>query len=152
MLDMLKEIGIAPYIWLAIAVAFFIVEAATVQLISIWLGIGALAAILPAALKLGFTSQVFTFIIFSIILIILTKPLSKKILNQKKIYHTNADSVLGKSALVVEEINNINATGRVQIEGIMWSARSENGEIIKPDEYVKVKSIEGVKVIVNQKK
>lgn len=149
MLSIFEEIGIAPYIWLAIAIAFFILEAATVQLISIWLGIGALAAILPASLKLSFPTQAFTFIISSILLIILTKPLSKKFLNQKKIYHTNADSVIGKSALVVEEINNLKATGRVQVDGLMWTARSEHGEVIAPDEYVTIKCIEGVKVIVN---
>ena len=147
-LGVFEEMGASPYVWLALAVALFILEAITVQLISIWLGIGALAAIIPASLGAKVITQFLTFVIVSIVLIILTKPLSRKIINQKKIYHTNADSVIGKTAQVTEEINNFNATGRVMVEGIYWTARSENGDVISVDEYVVIKSIEGVKVIV----
>ncbi len=144
------EIGFIPYIWLVIAVVLFIMESLTVQLVSIWLGIAALITIIPAAMGATVIVQLGIFTISSVILLILTKPFCKKIINQKKIYHTNADQFIGKTAVVVEEINNLNSAGRVAVDGLYWTARSENGDVISEGENVQINKIEGVKVIVEK--
>ena len=144
------EIGIMPYVWLVVAVLLFIMEALTVQLVSIWLGIAALITILPAAFGTSIGVQLIVFTISSIILLIFTKPFCKKIINKKKIYHTNADQVIGKTAVVIEEINNLNSAGRIMVDGIYWTARSQNGEVIPESDEVIINKIEGVKVIVEK--
>ena len=50
--------------------------------------------------------------------------------------------------VVTEPIDNLNATGAVQLEGKVWTARSVDGSLIPVDAKVKVERIEGVKVLV----
>ena len=57
----------------------------------------------------------------------------------------------GKVGEVTADINNVLATGTVKIDGMDWTARTDNGEIIEAGEYVKVLRVEGVKVIVEKK-
>ena len=53
--------------------------------------------------------------------------------------------------MVVEEINNIKGQGAVKLNGLVWTARSENDEIIQADEIVTFKKIDGNKAIVIRK-
>ena len=53
--------------------------------------------------------------------------------------------------MVVEDINNINGVGAVKINGLVWSARSGNGEDIPADTVVIFKEIRGNKAIVERK-
>ena len=71
-----------------------------------------------------------------------------KFVNTKTI-PTNAFSIIGKTALVVQEINPIKETGQIKINGEVWSAISENGQIIPKDSEVEIASISGVKAIVS---
>ena len=56
----------------------------------------------------------------------------------------------GMIGVVVEEIDNDRAQGRVYVNGLDWSARSEEGEILEKGEKVLIKAIEGVKVLVER--
>ena len=59
--------------------------------------------------------------------------------------------LLGKEAVVTEDINNTHATGAVKIKGTVWTARSSDDSEIPEGEIVIVKAIEGVKLIVERK-
>ncbi len=83
-------------------------------------------------------------------LIILTRPLVKRILN-KKIEATNADRSIGKEASVTSEINNVLGKGQVNLSGQIWSARSSDDSVINVGETVIVEKIDGVKLIVSRK-
>ena len=61
---------------------------------------------------------------------------------------TNADRVIGQTALVTEDIDNVEGKGLVVISGQVWSARSEHGVAIPAGTQVRVLRIEGVKVYV----
>jgi membrane protein implicated in regulation of membrane protease activity len=61
---------------------------------------------------------------------------------------TNADMMIGKEALVTEDIDNVEATGAVSVGGKVWTARSADGGRIKSGAVVSVLRIEGVKLIV----
>lgn len=62
---------------------------------------------------------------------------------------TNIDSLIGEKAKVTEIINNIDETGAVFINGLTWTARSEDSnKIIEPGEVVEIKAVSGVKLIV----
>lgn len=151
MYDVFAEIGFAPYLWLSLATVFFIIEAFSVQLISIWCGLGALVAIIPSVMQKSFYIQFLVFACSSLLFVVLTRPFVKKFLKTKKVYRINADSVIGMEAVVTEEINNLNGCGRVKVDGLEWSARSSDGTVINPGEMVMVNKIEGVKLIVTCK-
>ena len=63
---------------------------------------------------------------------------------------TNAEALIGQTAIVTENISNIDAKGRVKVRGMEWSARSADGDTIAKDSHVIVKEIDGVKLIVDK--
>lgn len=138
-----------PLIWLLIAVLLGIAEASTAQFIAIWFALGAVSAIIPAAMGLSLQVQLIVFIAVSTLALALTRRFVKKVLNIKPVA-TNADSMIGRIGVVTEEINNLNGHGRVMLSGLSWAARSEDEAPIAEGERVLVKAIEGVKVIVER--
>lgn len=140
-------IGNATAFWLVLLVAFAIIEAATVQLVSVWFAVGALGALAAVFAHADFKVQLSVFIAVSLLSFVLTRPLVKKF-TKSGIQSTNADRCIGKTAVVIEEIDNLNAKGQVKVNGNIWSARSSDGSVIPENTLVKVLKIEGVKVIV----
>ena len=141
------------WIWLSAAVALFILEMCTTDLVSIWLSIGALLTTVVVAIfpKIPIPWQILMFIVFSAIMLVLTRKFVKKFLARSKEQATNLELYYDKTAIVVEEIDNVNATGAVRINGLVWTARSENNEIIEKDAVVLFKKIDGNKAIVVRK-
>lgn len=141
------------WIWLSAAVALFILEMCTTDLVSIWLSIGALLTTVVVAIfpKIPIPWQILMFIVFSAIMLVLTRRFVKRFLARSKEQATNLELYYDKTAIVVEEINNVNATGAVRINGLVWTARSENNEIIEKDAVVLFKKIDGNKAIVVRK-
>lgn len=134
-------------IWLIIAGIFFIGEIATVGFLIFWFGIGALVAMVSSFFTDSIIIQTTIFVISSTILIFATKPFVKKFVDVKKT-NTNAFSIIGKNALVIKEINPIKSQGQVKINGEIWSAESDNNEIIPEGSEVEILQIRGVKAIV----
>lgn len=133
-------------IWLIIAGLFFIGEIATVGFLIFWFGVGALVAMLVSLFTSNVIIQTSVFVISSAILLFATKPFVKKFIDVKST-NTNAFSIIGKKALVRKEINS-NSVGQIKINGEIWSAESENNEIIPEDSEVEIVKINGVKAIV----
>ena len=78
---------------------------------------------------------------------LLVRPLAQHYVNDRKVA-TNADRVIGREAVVTEDIDNIQGKGRVSISGADWTARAEDDRPIPAGSTVRVLRIEGVKVIV----
>ena len=135
--------------WAAATVVFIVVELATVGLASIWFALGALCALIAAALGAKLWLQIVLFFVVSVITLILTRPLVKKYINGKT-HATNADRVLGMTAVVKEAVDNLAGTGAVFADGKVWSARSADGAPIEPGTLVTVREIQGVKLIVEK--
>ena len=147
MLELLGQHAIA--VWLVLLVVFVVFEAATVQLVSVWFALGALAALIAAICHAPAWLQIVLFILISAVSFAVTRPLVKKF-STSKIQKTNADRCIGDTAVVTEEINNLEARGLVKVDGNIWTARSENNDIIPVGEKVTVIRIEGVKLIVKK--
>ena len=137
-------------IWALAIVAFGILEGITTQLVSIWFVVGAAAALGAAALHAPLWVQFTVFFAVSVVVLIVTRPLVKKRLHSK-LERTNADRCIGQDAVVIEEINNLLPSGQVKADGKVWTARSSDQSIIKPDTVVTVEKIDGVKLIVTPK-
>ena len=138
------------YIWLIIMAVMIVVEISVPGLVSIWFAAGSLVAYVSSLLGAGTAVQVMVFVLVSLLLLLLTRPLAQKYINMRA-PKTNKDSIPGRSAIVTEEVNNLAATGQVTIDGLPWTARSAGEEIIPVGEEVVVEKIEGVKCIVKRK-
>ena len=137
--------------WLIAMIALFIVEAATVNLVTLWFAFGALAALATSLLGGELWLQIVIFIAVTIITLIPTRKLAKKYFSKNHHLATNSDMVIGKDCSVVEDIDNLLSTGAVKCMGREWTARSESGEKIAAGETVTAVAIEGVKLIVRKK-
>ena len=137
------EIGI----WFGLLILFGILEAVTVSVVSIWFMAGSLAAILAALCGASLPVQIVLFLAVSVALLACLRPLVRKYVSPK-ITATNADRVIGKTAVVTESIDNIAAQGAVKVGGVVWTARSSGGKPIAAGAQVQVDWIEGVKLYV----
>ena len=134
-------------IWLILLVVLVTGEAITVGLTFIWFAVGAVGGLLTAVLGGAVWLQIVVFLALSALALVLVRPAAAKLLTPG-ISPTNADRVLSQIALVTEEIDNIAETGQVKLFGQVWTARSENGEVISVQSRVRILRIEGVKVFV----
>ncbi len=135
------------YVWLGVIVLAIIAEASTVSLVSIWFVPSACIALILALCNVPLWIQLVVFFITFLALMIFIKPLFKKCFGLKTVA-TNADTVIGLEAVVVEPINNLEAKGQVKVRGQVWSARSSDDSVAYTQgEIVRVLSIEGVKLI-----
>ena len=136
--------------WGVALVVFLIVEAVTAGLVSIWFVFGSLVALICAALGAAVWLQIFWFVIVSVATLVLTRPLVKRYVDSRSVA-TNADRSIGRAAVVTERIDNLAATGAVQLDGVVWTARSTDDAVaIETGERVTVRAIEGVKLIVER--
>ena len=133
--------------WLIVAGLFFVGEIFTLGFLIFWFGIGALFATIVSFFTTNIIIQTTVFLITSTIFILATKPLVKKFVDVKKT-NTNVFSIIGKKALVIKDIDPIHSSGQIKLNGEVWSAETENNEIIKEGSEVEVLKINGVKAIV----
>lgn len=136
--------------WGIIFILAAIAECTTMQLITIWFAVGALAAVIAALCGLGFTAQFAIFVLASFLLLLLTRPLLRG-LKVKHVAVMNAQRDIGASAQVIEEINPALGTGRVRVNGVDWIAVSEMGDVIPKDSIVIISQIDGAKLVVHSK-
>ncbi|WP_434309556.1 NfeD family protein [Hominifimenecus sp. rT4P-3] len=134
--------------WLILFVILLGIEILTLGLTTIWFAGGAVAAFFASLLGAGLIFQIVVFAAVSLLLLVFTRPIATKYLNRRTI-KTNVESMEGRHGEVVEEINNLQAAGRVKVDGMPWAARSEReGQIIPAGTMVTVVRVSGVKLIV----
>ena len=139
-------------IWLALMAVLLIIEIMTLGLTTIWFAAGALFACLTALLGLNQGIQIGVFVVVSVVLLFFTRPWAVKYLNTRTV-KTNTEALVGKSARVIADINNLKSEGQVVINGLEWTARSSDDTIIfRTGDVVTVVGIEGVKLIVEGQK
>lgn len=139
------------FVWLLLLILFIVVELATMGLTTIWFAVGALVAALTAAVNAPLVVQVGLFLIVSIVLMLFTRPLAVRFFNKERI-KTNVESLVGRQAIVISEIDNLEGIGQVTVGGQEWTARSldESGKI-PVGTVVYVRAINGVKLLVEPK-
>ena len=134
-------------VWFVLLVLFVWLEASTVALVSVWFALGSLAAMIASICGGELWLQFALFAVVSAAFMLALRPMAKRYFTPK-LQKTNIDSVLDAQGLVLEEIDNLSAKGRVKIGSLEWSARSTDEAIIPENTLVKVDRIEGVKVYV----
>ena len=138
--------------WLGILVILVVIELLTMGLTTIWFAGGALVAALISIPGTPLIVQILFFLIVSILLLYFTRPIAVKYFNRDRT-RTNVESLIGRQAIVISEINNVEGIGQVNTGGMEWSARSSYHNIVIPvGAVVTVLGIDGVKLIVEERK
>ena len=133
--------------WTIIFLILLFIELITINLVSIWFAIGALFSAIVSIFTDSVLIQFLTFLLVSIVTLIITKPVVKKI-NKKKFTPTNLDRVIGQQGVVTKRISK-DSYGLVKVLGSIWTATSD--DFIDVDSRVIVQKIDGVKLIVKKK-
>ncbi len=139
------------WIWIGLIVVFVIVEAATVQLVTIWFAIGSVAGLIACAVGLEMWLQLLIFAVVSAVALAVTRPFVKKFTKGRK-QPTNADRYIGQEATVTESISNELSKGAVRIGGLEWTARTVDNSEAEVGERVTVEAIEGAKLLVKKER
>lgn len=136
------------FVWIAVLIIAVVLEAITSELVAIWFFPAALVSMILAFCHVSVWVQIPVFLAIGIILLFSTRPLCRKFLQSKE-GKTNTDILIGRECLVTEEIRNREEMGEVKINGLRWSARTDDPErVISKGETVTVVRIQGVKLIV----
>lgn len=136
--------------WLIMFVVLLVIEILTMGLTTVWFAGGALVAFVLAYIGFGLPVQIIVFLLISIGLLVLTRPIAMKFFNQER-QKTNAESLIGQKAVVIEKIDTLHGTGRAEVNGMEWSAKTDDADvIIEAEEVVIIEGIQGVKLIVKK--
>lgn len=138
------------FYWLLICVLLIGIELATMGLTTIWFAVGSFAAFIVANVGGNLFAQLLALIIVSLILLYFTRPVVVKYLNNRTV-KTNVESLIGKIAVVTEDINNVENKGQASVSGQVWTARSTDDSVcFVQGEQVEIMEIRGVKLIVKK--
>lgn len=138
--------------WLVVLVVLVIIELLTMGLTTVWFAGGALIATIAALFNAPFALQVILFLLVSALLLFFTRPLAVKYFNKDRV-RTNAESLVGRQAIVISEIDNLQGIGQVNVGGVEWSARTRvDGVKLPVGTVATVLAINGVKLVVEERK
>ena len=134
--------------WLILLAVLLVIEIFTLGLTTIWFAGGALAATIISLLGLGLPIQIVVFFVVSIALLVFTRPLAVRYINDHR-SKTNYEGLIGKMIKITERVDNFNQTGTAIVNGQEWTVRSEqDGIILNPGDRATITNISGVKLIV----
>ena len=136
------------WVWLAVFIIAFIVEACTQDLVSIWFSVGALVSLILSIFdNIPYWVEIIVFVVVTAITFVLTRPLAKKVL-KNQIRKTNVDEFVGKEVLALKDVTR-EIPGEVKINDVIYSAVLMPGENkIEANSYCEIVSISGNKLIV----
>lgn len=134
------------YIWLIIIVILSIIEFATINLTTIWFVISGIVSLIISFFSDNLSLQVGVFVIFGIILLLLTRKFLARLIPKKQA-KTNLDRIIGMKGIVT---NKDNDTLEVKVDGKKWSAYSDD-KLEIGDEVI-IREINSVKLKVEKEK
>ena len=111
------------------------------------LAVGAVAAAVMAGVGFGPVAQVLAFVVVSVALIAVVRPIAVRHSAQRPRLATGVEALKGKQAVVLERVDG--SGGRIKLAGEVWSARSLDADsAYEVGQEVDVVEIEGATAIV----
>ncbi|MFB6842614.1 NfeD family protein [Streptomyces sp. NPDC056361] len=111
------------------------------------LSVGAVAGAVTAALGFGIVPQVLVFVVVSVALIAVVRPIAARHRDGRPELATGIDALKGRQAVVLERVDS--GGGRIKLAGEVWSARTlDTGQSFEPGEQVDVIEIDGATAVV----
>ena len=133
--------------WIILAIIFLIGELLSGGFYLLSIGLGAIAAAILNYLQFSITLQIIAFILITVIFILISRPLYKKLDKNTVDKKANTERLIGLKAKVTEDIDS-HKIGNINVNGEVWKAISD--EKISKGETVEITEIEGVKLKVKK--
>lgn len=133
-------------IWAIVIAIALIIEFFTFQLVTVWIAVGGLVALILSAVGINMEIQIISVLIISLGCILGLRNFALKILN-KNSEDRKAEPLIGKKAKLIEECTN-KKNGTIKLNGVIWSVYSD--EEISANEEIEVISVNGNKLKVKQ--
>lgn len=136
--------------WIIIGIILLIVEATTVNFVSIFFAIGCFVASVVSLVIPSIGTQIIIMCLFSGIGVVFGRKVLQRYFEvNKEIKPSTINALIGKTGIVVKEITK-DEMGLVKIEGETWSAISKDLNYIPKDANINIINIDGVKLIVER--
>jgi membrane protein implicated in regulation of membrane protease activity len=137
-------------VWIAVALAFAIVEVMTVALFGAFVALGALGAAVAAFLGGDYLSQAILFAGVSVVgILVVRRPLMNYLQRrQSPEMQSGAAGMIGQTALVVDAIGGPHVRGHVRIAGEDWPALTRDGRPVEAGQAVRVVDIRRATLVV----
>ena len=133
------------HILIIAAILAFAIEMFTASFFAASVGIGFLLAAIGNYFDATTEWQIYIFTFGVIISFFGIRPFFNKIAYNSDDKKTNQHAMIGKSAIVVEEINEKHGTGLVKLDGDTWKAKTiEADTIIELDKQVEIVNINSI--------
>lgn len=133
--------------WIILAIIFLFGELLSGGFYLLSIGLGAIAAAILNYLQFSITLQIIAFILITVIFILISRPLYKKLNKNTVDKKANTERLIGLKAKVTEDIDS-HKIGNINVNGEVWKAISD--EKISKGETVEITEIEGVKLKVKK--
>lgn len=138
---------IMAIVWFLIIILAIILEEQTAELVSIWFAVGSVFGIVGALLNWPIYVQFIVFAVVTAILVLVTRPLAKKLTKNSQV-KTNADRLIGMKGKLTKAITE-DEKGEIKIDYQYWTAVSVDNKPIAKDSEVVVKEIVGNRLVVD---
>jgi membrane protein implicated in regulation of membrane protease activity len=139
----------AAVAWLVVALIFIGIEVATLTFVALYPALGALAAGVVGLFGASLGVQFAVFAVVSVATLLLTRKPLRRMMRNTPLVPSNADTVLGKRAVVIVAIEEgPGQRGQVRVGTEHWSARSDDERPIAEGVTVEVSRIDGVALVV----
>lgn len=133
--------------WIILAIIFLIGELLSGGFYLLSIGIGAIAAGILNYLHFSITIQIIAFILITLIFILISRPLYRKLNKNAVDKKSNTERLIGLEAKATEEIDS-HKIGTINVNGEIWKAISD--EKIEKGEKVVIIDIDGIKLKVRK--
>jgi len=127
------------------ALFFLLAEVFTAGFVLACFGIGALAAAIPAFLGFSLVWQLLVFIVVSSVAVLFSRRFADRVTGDQP-QGLGIDRVLGKHALVIEDIDPHSPSGRVRVDVEEWRADSDDGSALSKGTLVEVLAVDGTRL------
>ena len=127
--------------WLAVAFVAAVIEVSVPHFGSAFVSAGAIAAAASAFFGFGVTPQIGTFVVVMVVSLVMLRSSLVGYLGGKGV-PSRTDPLIGRDGLVTHDIDPTTGTGRINVAGEDWAARSK--ESIAAGARVKVVGADGI--------
>ncbi len=140
-----------PVLWLIAAAVFGIGEMLTTSFFLAPFAVGAGVAAGVDALGAGALASWIVFVLVSLLTLAILRPIARAHLRTPPQIRTGTAALIGKHAIVLERIENMEGVGCVKIDGEVWTARAlDDDEVIERGTRVLVVDIKGATALVSE--
>jgi membrane protein implicated in regulation of membrane protease activity len=137
-------------IWLIVAVIFAVAEVLNLSFFLFPFAIGAAGAAVVELAGAGPVPAWITFAVLTAVSFTVVRPIARRHLRQPPQLRTGTAALVGRTAIVLERIDNDAGVGSVRLDGEVWTARAyDDDAVLEPGMRVHVMDIKGATALVS---